>query len=68
MSMNENKVKNVLHLEKLERKHLDSQYTCQASNNNVTTPISSAVTISLNREYFGMRVNASRLSILAAVQ
>lgn len=51
IAMSEKKMKNVLHLEKLERHHLHAQYTCQASNNNVTTPISSAVTLNLNRKY-----------------
>lgn len=51
IAISEKKMKNVLHLEKLERHHLHAQYTCQASNNNVTTPISSAVTLNLNRKY-----------------
>lgn len=55
IAMSEKKVKNVLHLEKLERHHLHAQYTCQASNNNVTTPISSAVTLNLNRKFIFVR-------------
>lgn len=45
------KLRNILHLDKLERQHIQSLYTCRASNNNVTAPISSAVTINLNRKY-----------------
>ncbi|XP_037033009.1 nephrin-like isoform X2 [Bradysia coprophila] len=45
---NEKKVKNVLLLEKLQRQHLHAVLACQASNNNVTTPIRSAVTLNMN--------------------
>lgn len=49
-AINEKKVKNVLLLEKLQRHHLHTVLACQASNNNVTTPIRSAVTLNMNRE------------------
>lgn len=48
----EKKVKNILRLDKLQRHHLHAVLTCQASNNNVTTPISSAVTLNMNCKFF----------------
>ncbi|XP_075223837.1 nephrin-like [Lycorma delicatula] len=46
--LSEKRVKNVLWFERLERHHLNSVYTCQASNNEVVSPISSAVSLDLN--------------------
>ncbi|KAL0269230.1 UNVERIFIED_CONTAM: hypothetical protein PYX00_007034 [Menopon gallinae] len=44
-------VKNVLRLENLSRQYLNIVFTCQATNNNIVAPISSAITIDINREY-----------------
>lgn len=48
--LSDGKVKNVLRLEQLERHHLNTVYTCQASNNRLVSPISSAVTLDMIRE------------------
>jgi hypothetical protein len=45
------KVKNTLQLNRLERKDLHNSYVCQASNNDVSHPLTSSVTLDLNCKY-----------------
>ncbi|XP_026465096.1 nephrin-like [Ctenocephalides felis] len=47
-TLSEGRVKNVLQLKGLQRRHLNSVFTCQASNNNLTTPITSDISLDLN--------------------
>jgi hypothetical protein len=42
------KVKNTLQLSRLERKDLHNSYVCQSSNNDVSPPLTSSVTLDLN--------------------
>ncbi|XP_057652293.1 protein turtle homolog A-like isoform X2 [Diorhabda carinulata] len=46
--LSERRVRNILHIDRLERKHLHTVFTCQASNNNLVAPISSSVTLDIN--------------------
>ncbi|KAK4885040.1 hypothetical protein RN001_001311 [Aquatica leii] len=43
-----NTVRNILHMEKLQRKHFHRILTCQASNNDFVAPISTSMRIDLN--------------------
>lgn len=45
------KVISTLHLGKLERHALHNSYVCQSSNNEVTAPLTSSITLDLNCEY-----------------
>lgn len=46
--LSERRVRNTLILNRLERKHLKAIFTCQASNNNVTNPISASIHLDMN--------------------
>lgn len=47
--LNDTHVKSILQLKNIDRKNLlNSLYTCQSSNNNLTDPITSSVMINLN--------------------
>lgn len=48
--LSERRVRNTLILNRLERKHLKAIFTCQASNNNVTNPISASIHLDMNRK------------------
>lgn len=47
----EREVRNVLHLEPLERKHASYIFTCQATNDEMFPPLSSSVLVDLNRKW-----------------
>lgn len=44
-------VKNVFVIEKLTRNHMNSVFTCQATNNNFTIPLMTTVTVSMICKY-----------------
>lgn len=41
-----------MHIEKLGRQHLQVEYRCEASNNNITDPIKSSTMLEINRKCF----------------
>ncbi|KAF5299117.1 hypothetical protein FQR65_LT09475 [Abscondita terminalis] len=46
--LSNNTVRNILHMEKLQRKHFHTILTCQASNNGIVAPISTSMRLDLN--------------------
>lgn len=48
------KVRNVLHVENVDRKTLNSVFTCQATNSRLVHPISSTITLDVNCKYFNI--------------
>ena len=51
----ENTVRNDLWLPSLSRHDLDAQLTCEASNSNLTAPVSTSVTIDLFSKFSGSK-------------
>uniref|UniRef100_A0A146KNR1 Nephrin n=3 Tax=Lygus hesperus TaxID=30085 RepID=A0A146KNR1_LYGHE len=54
--ISEKKVRNILKITQLERRHLHAVLTCQASNNDYLTPISSDVKLDLNLKPLWVRL------------
>ncbi|BES90113.1 CD80-like C2-set immunoglobulin domain [Nesidiocoris tenuis] len=55
-NISERKVRNVLRITQLERRHLHAILTCQASNNDYLPPISSDVKLDLNLKPLWVRI------------
>lgn len=52
----ERRVQNVLRLENLQRKQLNRQYTCKASNNLLAAPVTSSVRLDMNLRPLSVRL------------
>ncbi|CAO1440615.1 unnamed protein product [Diamesa serratosioi] len=55
--LSDKKVKNILQLNKLERRDLHNSYVCQSSNNDVSEPITSSVSLDLNLRPLTIKLN-----------
>ncbi|XP_019764494.1 synaptogenesis protein syg-2 isoform X3 [Dendroctonus ponderosae] len=59
------KVRNVLHIDKIERKSLNAVYTCQATNSQLMHPISSSITLDVNLKPLWMRLRGNNKPLSA---
>ncbi|XP_066997421.2 nephrin-like [Anabrus simplex] len=66
--LDEDIVQNVLKLDRLERRHLDRVYSCQASNNDVLAPVSSNVTINMYLPPLDVQLVGRNRPISAGIQ
>lgn len=53
----DNTVRNDLWLPSLDRSDLDATLTCEASNSNLTMPVSTSVTIDLHSEFSSLSID-----------
>jgi len=50
-ALSERRVKNLLRLENLQRRHLNTVLTCKASNNDMVSPLTANVTLDMHCKY-----------------
>jgi len=58
-ALSERRVKNLLRLENLQRRHLNTVLTCKASNNDMVSPLTANVTLDMYCKYFHLRFTIS---------